>query len=91
MFTWFCSTRACGEVAVGPKVESRAVIPAKALFVCWHDGTRPDQSVSPTTSAGTNPPGWLKNTGIRLLPEMYACFNPMPFHAAVEMEAGIGG
>ncbi len=27
--------------------------------------------------------------GIRLLPEMYECFNPMPFEAAEEMEQGL--
>ena len=27
--------------------------------------------------------------GICLLPEMYECFNPMPFHAAAEMEQGL--
>lgn len=28
----------------------------------------------------------VKRFGIRLLPELYSCFNPMPFDAAVEME-----
>lgn len=27
--------------------------------------------------------------GLRLLPEMYECYNPMPFHAAAEMERGL--
>lgn len=27
--------------------------------------------------------------GLRLWPEMYECFNPMPFHAAAEMEQGL--
>ena len=31
----------------------------------------------------------VKNYGVRLLPELYECFNPMPFHVAVEMEAGL--
>ena len=31
----------------------------------------------------------VKKYGLRLLPEFYACFNPMPFHAAAEMEAGL--
>lgn len=31
----------------------------------------------------------VKRYGIRLLPEMYECFNPMPFHAAAEMEQGL--
>jgi hypothetical protein len=28
----------------------------------------------------------VKNFGIRLLPELYECFNPMPFEAATDME-----
>ena len=31
----------------------------------------------------------VRKYGIRLLPEMYECFNPMPFHAAAEMEEGL--
>ena len=31
----------------------------------------------------------VKRYGIRLLPEFYACFNPMPFHIAAEMEQGL--
>jgi predicted GIY-YIG superfamily endonuclease len=31
----------------------------------------------------------VRKYGIRLLPEMYECFNPMPFHAAAEMEQGL--
>lgn len=31
----------------------------------------------------------VRRYGIRLLPEMYECFNPMPFHAAAEMEQGL--
>ena len=28
----------------------------------------------------------VQRFGVRLLPELYECFNPMPFEAAVEME-----
>lgn len=31
----------------------------------------------------------VRRYGIRLLPEMYECFNPMPFEAAAEMEEGL--
>jgi hypothetical protein len=31
----------------------------------------------------------VKRYGIRLLPELYACFNPMPFNIAAEMEVGL--
>ena len=31
----------------------------------------------------------VRRYGIRLLPEFYACFNPMPFHIAAEMEQGL--
>ena len=29
---------------------------------------------------------WVKQYGVRLLPEMFAHFNPMPFAAAVQLE-----
>src|SRR5438552_10683185 len=29
---------------------------------------------------------WVQLYGLRLLPELYACFNPMPFEAATQME-----
>ena len=29
---------------------------------------------------------WVRVYGVRLLPELYAHFNPMPFEAAVELE-----
>ena len=31
----------------------------------------------------------VRRYGVRLLPELYAVYNPMPFHAALEMEAGL--
>ena len=31
----------------------------------------------------------VKRYGVRLLPEFYECFNPMPFHVAAEMEQGL--
>ena len=31
----------------------------------------------------------VRKYGLRLLPEMYECFNPMPYHAAAEMERGL--
>lgn len=31
----------------------------------------------------------VKKFGIRLLPELYACFNPMPFEAAARMECDL--
>ncbi len=31
----------------------------------------------------------VRRYGLRLLPEMYACYNPMPFHIAAEMEQGL--
>ena len=31
----------------------------------------------------------VRRYGVRLLPEMYECFNPMPFKAAAEMEQGL--
>lgn len=31
----------------------------------------------------------VRKYGVRLLPELYACYNPMPFHIAAEMEQGL--
>ena len=39
--------------------------------------------------AGVKSAWTVKRYGVRLLPELYEVFNPMPFHAAVEMEAGL--
>jgi len=36
--------------------------------------------------AGIKDAGVVKRYGIRLLPELYAHLNPMPFEAAVQME-----
>ena len=36
--------------------------------------------------AGVKDASLVKRYGIRLLPELYAYLNPMPFEAAVEME-----
>ncbi len=29
---------------------------------------------------------WVKRYGLRLMPELYECLNPMPFEAAAQME-----
>ena len=31
----------------------------------------------------------VRKYGVRLLPELYECYNPMPFHIAAEMEQGL--
>jgi hypothetical protein len=36
--------------------------------------------------AGIQANRFVQRYGLRLLPELYACYNPMPYHAAAEME-----
>ena len=36
--------------------------------------------------SGTKAARVVQKFGVRLLPELYECFNPMPFEAAAEME-----
>ncbi len=36
--------------------------------------------------AGIKSAGIVHKYGLQLLPELYACFNPMPFEAAAQME-----
>ncbi|MGV3774234.1 MAG: hypothetical protein ACO1QB_15135 [Verrucomicrobiales bacterium] len=35
---------------------------------------------------GLKAAGWVRQYGLRLLPEFYECYNPMPYDAAVIME-----
>ncbi len=39
--------------------------------------------------AGVKANRFVRDFGIGLLPELYECFNPMPFEAAQEMEEGL--
>ena len=40
--------------------------------------------------AGIQSNAFVQQYGVRLRPELYAVYNPMPYHAAVEMEVELG-
>ena len=40
--------------------------------------------------AGIQANGFVQDFGVRLRPDLYAVYNPMPYHAAVEMEVELG-
>jgi predicted GIY-YIG superfamily endonuclease len=40
--------------------------------------------------AGIKANRFVKQYGLRLMPELYECFNPMPYRAACEMEVELG-
>src|ERR1700755_1765683 len=40
--------------------------------------------------AGIQSNGFVHEFGVRLRPDLYAVYNPMPYHAAVEMEVELG-
>ena len=40
--------------------------------------------------AGIQANRFVKEYGLRLVPELYECYNPMPYHAAAEMEVELG-
>jgi predicted GIY-YIG superfamily endonuclease len=40
--------------------------------------------------AGIQANTFVREHGVRLLPHLYAVYNPMPYHAAVEMEVELG-
>jgi hypothetical protein len=50
-----------------------------------HDGLTPEERFA-NHKAGIKAASLVKRYGIRLLPELYAHLNPMPFDAAVQME-----
>ena len=40
--------------------------------------------------AGIQSNRFVREYGLRLLPELYECYNPMPYRAAAEMEVELG-
>ena len=40
--------------------------------------------------AGIQANEYVRQYGVRLRPDLYAVYNPMPYHAAVEMEVELG-
>lgn len=49
-------------------------------------GLKPDERLA-NHLAGRKASKFVRKYGVRLLPELYECFNPMPYAAALRMEA----
>ena len=62
--------------------------PAKPCLYVGMTGLDPAERFQ-NHKAGHKAAWTVKRYGIRLLPELYECFNPMPFHIAAEMEQGL--
>lgn len=59
--------------------------PAKPCVYVGMSGLAPEQRFA-RHKEGLQAAKWVRRYGVRLLPELYAHFNPMPFEAAVELE-----
>ena len=62
--------------------------PAKPCVYVGMTGLNPEERFA-NHQRGYKSAWTVHRYGICLLPEMYECFNPMPFHAAAEMEQGL--
>ena len=62
--------------------------PAKPCVYVGMTGLQPEERFA-NHKRGYKSAWTVKRYGVRLLPEMYECFNPMPFQAAAEMEQGL--
>jgi hypothetical protein len=62
--------------------------PAKPCVYVGMTGLDPEERFA-NHKRGHKSAWTVRKYGIRLLPEMYACFNPMPYHVAAEMEQGL--
>lgn len=80
-------------VLLGPEVASiRKVLrenpgrdPSKPCVYVGMTGLTPEERFA-NHKAGIKCAWVVKRFGLRLLPELFACFNPMPFEAAAQME-----
>ena len=59
--------------------------PAKPCVYVGMSGLEPEERFA-RHKAGIQSAKWVHRYGVRLLPELYAHYNPMPFDAAAEME-----
>ena|SRR5438477_4367288 len=59
--------------------------PAKPCVYVGMTGLKPDQRLR-NHKQGVKAAHVVQRHGLRLLPELYECFNPMPFAAAARME-----
>ena len=64
--------------------------PKKPCVYVGMTGLTPEERFA-NHKAGTKAASVVKRYGLRLLPELYAHLNPMPFEAAAQMEHGLGG
>ena len=62
--------------------------PAKPCLYVGMTGLNPEERFA-NHKRGYKSAWTVRKYGIRLLPEMYECFNPMPFAAAADMEQGL--
>ena len=60
----------------------------EALRVCWDDRNS-RQSAFENHRNGYKSAWVVRKYGVRLMPELYEHFNPMPFEAAVQMETDL--
>jgi predicted GIY-YIG superfamily endonuclease len=64
-------------------------IPGKLCVYVGMTGLDPDQRFD-KHKAGIQSNKYVEKFGLRLLPELYAVYNPMPYEAACEMEVELG-
>ena len=62
--------------------------PGKACLYVGMTGLNPTERFA-NHKQGHKSAWTVRKYGLCLLPELYECFNPMPFHAAAEMEVGL--
>jgi len=59
--------------------------PARPCFYVGMTGLTPDDRFD-KHKAGIKSNKYVRQYGLRLLPELYECYNPMPYEAALDME-----
>jgi predicted GIY-YIG superfamily endonuclease len=59
--------------------------PAKPCYYVGMTGLAPDDRFD-KHKAGIKSNKFVRLYGVRLLPELYECYNPMPYEAALDME-----
>ena len=63
--------------------------PVKPCVYVGMTGLTPDDRFD-KHKAGIKSNKFVRLYGVRLLPELYECYNPMPYEAALEMEVELG-
>lgn len=63
--------------------------PGKPCVYVGMTGLQPDERFD-KHKAGIRANRFVTQYGLRLLPALYECYNPMPYHAAAEMEVELG-